>query len=312
MLLPSQIHVEKQHHFAGHSAGVFALAPGISPHTVLSGGGDGVIAEWDLMGDGHAKGIARVPGNIFSLCTLPDRHLILAGDLHGGLHSIDTRTNTEVNRFAWDGGAIYAIARLQEEVVALCSGTGNLILRNIAAHNTIKVIQVSDQALRGIHLHPDGKRLAIASSDHKIHVLRVDDLSSIAVLDPVHGHNNSVFTVRWSLDGRYLVSGSRDAQLKVWAVDTWTHVHTIPAHMFTINDICFSPDGTLFATAGRDKHIKLWDAERFTLLKVIDVEKYGGHVNSVNKLFWCTSPNTLISCGDDRTVISWLISKLAN
>ena len=82
---------------------------------------------------------------------------------------------------------------------------------------------------------------------------------------------------------------------------------TIPAHMFTINDIVFSPDGKLMATAGRDKHIKIWDAEAFNLLKVIDREKFGGHINSVNKLFWSNWNNYLISCGDDKAVMVWEI-----
>lgn len=304
MLLPSHLTIQKLYHFTGHAAGVFALERGLEADTVLSGGGDGVIAQWNLHGGGDAQGIARVPGNIFSLLALPEHKLLLAGDLHGGLHVIDTTTRQEINRFAWDGGALYALAYLGNDVAALCSGTGNLILRDIRTHTTLQVLQLSPSSLRAIALHPDGQRMAIAASDHRIYIL---DRQNLQTLHIAEGHTNSVFSVAWSPDGRHLLSGSRDAQLKVWNAETYAQEHSIPAHMFTINDIRFDPSGRLFATAGRDKHVKIWDAERFSLLKVIDVEKYGGHINSVNKLFWSTSQNTLISCGDDRTVMGWEI-----
>ena len=305
MLLPSSVTVTLKQRYSGHTAGVFALAEGLDEATFLSGGGDGVIAQWKMDGSADATGIARVPGNIFSLLPLPDRHLILAGDLHGGLHSIDTRTRTEVNRFAWDGGAVYAIERLSDAHVAVCSGTGNLVIRNVQTHTTEQVIAVSSQSLRGISTDKTRRRLAIASSDYTVHILNADTFKTDHILKQ---HTNSVFCVRWSPDGKWLLSGSRDAQLMIWDAETLQLEQQIPAHMFTINDIQFSPDGRLFATAGRDKHIKIWDAETFTLLKVLDVEKYDGHRNSVNKLFWSTSTNTLISCGDDRMVMRWEIS----
>lgn len=308
MLLPSSISVQLKQRYVGHAAGVFTLADGIEEGTVLSGGGDGVVAMWRLDGSADAKGIARVPGNIFSLLSLPDRQLILAGDLHGGLHSLDTRTGAEVNRFAWDGAAIYALGRLSDERIAICSGTGKLIIRNIATQTTEQVIDVSAQALRSIDADPAHKRLAVASSDHAVHILDAETLSTTHILKQ---HTNSVFCARWSPDGKWLVSGSRDAQLMIWDAQTLSLIQQIPAHMFTINDIQFSPDGKLFATAGRDKHIKIWDSETRNLLKVLDVEKYDGHRNSVNKLFWSTSANTLISCGDDRMVMRWGI-QLAN
>src|SRR5690606_5922586 len=111
-------------------------------------------------------------------------------------------------------------------------------------------------------------------------------------------HGNSVFSLCLSPDGKYLLSGSRDAHLKVWdAENKFYLLHTIPAHLFTVNHIAFHPDGKLFASAGRDKHIKIWDAQSFQLLKVIDKEKFQGHVNSVNRLLWLKNSNYLVSAG---------------
>jgi WD40 repeat protein len=61
----------------------------------------------------------------------------------------------------------------------------------------------------------------------------------------------------------------------------------------------------MFATASRDKTIKLWDFSSGRLLKVLDTVRYGGHVNSVNRLLWVD--NVLLSASDDRTVSIWEI-----
>jgi WD40 repeat protein len=103
-----------------------------------------------------------------------------------------------------------------------------------------------------------------------------------------------------------LLSGGRDAMLRVWDVERDFALHSEqPAHWFTVNHIVFSPDGQLFATASRDKTLKIWDATDFRLLKVVDTVRHGGHINSVNRLLWL--PGCLVSCSDDRTAMLWQV-----
>jgi len=119
-------------------------------------------------------------------------------------------------------------------------------------------------------------------------------------------HENSVFTVRYASNHEQLVSGGRDAQLKVWSLTPkMPCISQQSAHWFTINSIAFHPRLPLFATASRDKTIKIWDAESFQLLKVLEGVRDQGHFNSVNKLYWNPSNSQLISCSDDRTILIW-------
>ena len=121
-------------------------------------------------------------------------------------------------------------------------------------------------------------------------------------------HENSVFVAKYSPSGQYIVSGGRDAQLRVWEIEEFREVNCQPAHWYTINDLVFHPKGHWLATASRDKTIKIWDTNTFQLLKVIDVQKFGGHINSVNKLHWSSHNDWLISCSDDRTIMVWAVS----
>ncbi|MCK6695880.1 MAG: hypothetical protein L6Q97_27735, partial [Thermoanaerobaculia bacterium] len=119
-------------------------------------------------------------------------------------------------------------------------------------------------------------------------------------------HANSVFVVAYTPNHRYLLSGGRDAMLRVWDLENnLTLVSEQPAHWFTVNHLVFSPDGQFFATASRDKTIKIWDTETFQLLRVLETIRDGGHINSVNRLLW--TPDYLISASDDRSVILWAV-----
>ena len=305
MLLPSFIQIQKINHFTGHAAGIFSLAQGFAQHEILSGGGDGVIAAWQVGKQENAKGLASIAGNVFALKLVPEMQLLVAGDLNGVLHIINLESKLEVARFTYEGGAIFSIVLIDNNNILVGAGNGNAYIIDLTQLKQIAVIEVSDKSIRAVCYIANRREFLFACSDFNIYVYDADNFQLKNVL---HGHDNSVFSIALNPSGTRLVSGSRDAQLKVWDVqNNYTCLMTIPAHMFTINDIVFSPDGKLMATAGRDKHIKIWDAEAFNLLKVIDREKFGGHINSVNKLFWSNWNNYLISCGDDKAVMVWEI-----
>jgi WD40 repeat protein len=150
-------------------------------------------------------------------------------------------------------------------------------------------------------IHPDRGEIAVGYSDHMI---RVFDRSSLSIKCEWLAHANSVFTVRYSPDGKFLFSGSRDARLKVWDVQAgYVQAAEVVAHMYAINHIEFSPNGKHFVTCSMDKSIKVWDLEELKLLKVIDKARHAGHGTSVNKLLW--TPGQLLSASDDRSISAW-------
>lgn len=298
--------VKKINQYTGHTASIFTITPGFTENTLLSGAGDGLIAEWTTdPGDTKANAIARIPANIFSLCTLEKYNLLCAGTMRGGIHIIDVHTKKEIKNLGRNTASIFDL-QVHNSVLFAASGEGQAYVWQIPSFELADIIEITYQSIRAVAFTSKTNEVAFACSDHKIYIY---DVSNFNIKHILEGHTNSVFTACYSPGGKYLLTGSRDAQLKIWnAENKYTLMHTIPAHLFTINHIAFSNDGKLFATAGRDKTIKLWDAETFDLLKVIDKEKYEGHINSVNKLFWSAHNNLLISCSDDRSIISWQIN----
>ena len=115
----------------------------------------------------------------------------------------------------------------------------------------------------------------------------------------------AVFSLQYSPQGDFLVSGSRDAQVKIWDTNTFELIQNVPAHLFAVNHIAFHPTEPYFATASMDKSIKIWGSDDFKLYKVISREKgFATHHLSINKLVW-SGPNHLLSTSDDKRIIVW-------
>lgn len=300
---------EKIHTCTGHRAAVYALAPGKDERHFFSAGGDGWLAEWNLDDPETGQLAASTEVQIFSLCSLPDGRLV-AGDMNGGVRWIDRSGSENTHNIQHHGKGTFDILAAGNWVFTV-GGDGILTRWDKEKSRSLESLQLSNQALRSISFSEKRKELAIGASDHSIYLLDVETFEIKHVVK--EAHTNSVFAVTYAPDGRYLLSGGRDAMLRIWDLENLESLSPIPspltpeqpAHLFTLNHIVFSPDGNLFATASRDKTLKIWDAQTFQLLKVVDTIRYGGHINSVNKLLWL--PDCLVSCSDDRTLMLWRI-----
>jgi len=286
----------------GHNASIFALSPTQDPRYILSGAGDGWVVRWDLDEPELGKLIAKVDTQIFSLQHLPDLDQVVVGNMNGGVHWVDLAQPERTKNIAHHRKGVYRVLRVADQVFT-AGGDGILTRWDVHEGRTLESIQLSHQSLRGLAYCPERQELVVGASDRNIYLLDVHSFQVKASIKAAHSH--SVFSVQFSPDGKYLLSGGRDAMLKVWDADGLHNLSAQAAHWFTINDIVFQPDGALFATASRDKTIKIWDAQTFQLHKVLDTIRDRCHVNSVNSLLWTTHQNQLISASDDRSLMVW-------
>lgn len=301
---PAQIDVHKIASLTGHTSSIYTLYQDPADTSkIYSGAGDGMVVVWDLADPGDGKLVAKVDTNIFSLEALTDRQLFLLGQLQGGIHVMDRVANTEIKHLALHTGGVFEILRsLNGRQFIAAGGDGVLSVWNVADLSFDKQLPISNQSLRCMAFSPSGDVLAVGSSDGRVYLL---DAHTYLTLDVLESHVNSVFTVAFTPDGQYLLSGSRDAHLNVWKVGKKYQLYRrITAHMSTVNSIAVSPDGSMIATAGRDKEVRIWSAKSFDLLKVIGA-RFDGHVNSVNRVLWTTYNNMLISASDDRSLMLW-------
>jgi WD40 repeat protein len=300
------MNVQKLDTFGGHRDSVYALEAGPDPNQFFSTGGDGMVVRWQLDRPDLGSLMAQVPASVYALHYEAERGRLWVGQNYEGLHLIDPEQRAEIGSLKLTNAAIFDIKQYQNTVyVALSDGVVVIIDADQMAIR--KHLKASEQSARCLAINPVERELAVGYSDYTV---RIFDLLTLDLKRTIQAHTNSVFTVAYTPDFQYLITGSRDARLKCWDVEQgYALRQEVVAHMFAINHLTFSPDGQLMATASMDKSIKIWDASSLRLLKVVDRARHAGHGTSVNRLLWTNYQNALLSASDDRTISVWEISE---
>lgn len=293
---------------SGHSGCIYTMSQGATENIVFSGGSDKFIASWNLETLQAEKFAALMPASVFVICHIPEKKLLLAGTTKGTIHIIDLEKKQEIKVLLHHTEAIFDIKySLETNCFYTAAGDGNLAICALDTLSLTHLKKLSNQKVRDIDFNYTTSEIALALGDCKILIL---DLHTLEQKKEFIAHKLAANVVKYSPDGKLLLTGGRDAHLKIWQVEDYELVKSIPAHNWAIYDIVFNPDATLFATASRDKTLKVWDAKTFQLLKRISKETVeGAHTHSVNKLHWSTYKNYLISAGDDRMIEVWEVNK---
>lgn len=301
----STLNVAKITDFQGHKDCIYALSAGKTPHEFYTGAGDGWVVYWNLEEGEKGQLVATFPTSIYAIRYFPEHHMLMVGLSKGGYYFLDLTAKEPYATFQKNHG-IFDFKQIPGTSYMVVAGEkGHVHILDIQDLTEITSFQPATANARKISVAPDGKSFAIGFSDEYI---RVFDSASFQVLKAFWAHQNSAFSVAWTPDQRFLISGGRDAQLKIWDIQADYELYMkIPAHYFTINDIVVSPEGQWFATGSRDNTVKVWEMDTFELKKVIDLDKLAGHKHSVNEMLWGTYFNYLITTGDDKTVKVWSV-----
>jgi WD40 repeat protein len=299
----SKVQVQKVHSLTGHNDAIYTLHTAGISNKFFSAGGDGMVVLWDLEHTDAGQLIARLPNSIYGMCLSASHDALIVGHNYEGIHVLDWQNKREIGSLLITKSAIFDIQAYGSGVL-VADGDGVVTLASIDSLSVVQQVKASEKSARTIAINHAAGDIAVGYSDNFI---RVFD-ENLCVKFEWQAHANSVFTLRYTPDNRFLISGSRDARLKVWDLETgYKQVEEIVAHLFAINHLDFSPDGKHFVTCSMDKSIKVWGAEEMKLLKVIDRARHAGHGTSVNKVLWTSHQDQLISASDDRKISVWQI-----
>jgi WD40 repeat protein len=303
----TKVEVKKIFTLTGHRDCIYTLSEADESHLFFSAGGDGMVVLWDLKNPEQGDLVAKLPNSIYALRHLAEQNLLLVGQNYEGIHLLDWKNKKELASLKLTSSFIFDIQVVGSDAL-IATGEGELVIVDLKTWTIRKRLLCSQQSARTIAINRKTGEIAVGFSDHSI---RVFD-AKYQLKKEWRGHTNSVFTLQYTPDFISLLSGSRDARLKVWDAESFELKQEVVAHLFALNHLIFSPDAKHFVTCSMDKSIKVWSND-LQLLKVIDKARHAGHGTSVNKLLWCSFNNQLISASDDRTLSVWdLFFKLQN
>lgn len=220
----------------------------------------------------------------------------------------DTKTKektTTLKIFALDGFALSP----DGQTIATSSCTGEIKLgpEFSCSQLTLKLIDAKTgygraqssttarDVILGMAFSPDGKLLAVGSSDGTMRLVDAKDLLKETVLQ---SGNYKVFSVAFNPQGSLVAAGMGDGSVGIWDVKTGKSKIVLKGHTAPVPGIAFSPDGTILASGSADKTVRLWDVEKGTELIALS-----GSTNAVMAVSF--SPDgSLLATGDD-TIRLW-------
>lgn len=152
-------------------------------------------------------------------------------------------------------------------------------------------------------LSPDDQYLAIGGwlpgYQQGLNPVRIHAFSDGQVLHLFQGHQNMVFDLAFSSDGR-LASASADKTVAIWKMGKREPLHRLQGHESFVYAVDFSSDGKRVISGGEDSTLRLWDAERGELIRVME-----GHQDAVLSVAFSPDGRYIASGGIDKTVRLW-------
>lgn len=277
----------------GHAAPVYACVADGS--FIYSAAGDRFVTRWDPVTGLQDDFAVRLDSPAYCLESIPKEKLLVAGCTNGTIVAVNITERTLAWEHNFHGKALFSLADCpQQKCFVAGDQDGNLLVISYSG-NLLATFHLDCGKIRKIRVSTDF--LIIACQDG---TWRKFELPTLNELVAVEAHKGGVTALCLNPLSNVLITGGKDAFLRIWDLYTNVEIAAFPAHYQTIYDI-LAIEGKLISVS-MDKTIKIWNPDEWKVEQRIEFRQ-GGHSRSVNGCI--AVDNGFATFSDDKTIRFW-------
>jgi len=288
----------KKQVFSDHAGAIYSLA--FDNEFLYSASADKYVTRWNLELGTQDKFAIKFSNSPYSICLFSNNSKLAVGLDNGNLHFFDLKERKELKFYIQHKTGIFSLLENPaKQQLYSTDSEGNLAVWNTENFDLQLFLPFDCGKIRRMCLDETGSKLFLACQDGYIRMLETEFFNQIGEF---FAHENGVTSIAYHAENKQLITGGKDAILRIWNIETMQQIKAIPAHNFVIYDILFL-NPSEFISVSRDKSIKIWSFEKMSVIQRIEF-KNGGHIHSVNKI-QLLYPPTFATCSDDKKIIVW-------
>eukprot|EP00300_Choanocystis_sp_HF-7_P037324 c53415_g1_i1.p1 GENE.c53415_g1_i1~~c53415_g1_i1.p1 ORF type:complete len:349 (+),score=36.23 c53415_g1_i1:91-1137(+) len=233
---------------------------------------------------------------VWSVAITSDGSITASGDEHG-IVLFDVKRNRVVKTLPVNS-IVYrvAVSPKNDRLVATCERS--ILIFDLVADVLLHSLQGDMDAIVGLDVCWNA-RLIAAGGSGDLNLVKVWSLDGGSALHTFSGHHGLVRALAFSRNGEILISGSRDATIRIWDCVRGSLLHTLHT-TDPVRSIAVSPDNAFMVSATWGSDVKIWDLVNRTLIRSLS-----GHKDWISNLAISSNGQFVVSLSDDGQMNEW-------
>jgi len=283
----------------GNVANAVAIAP--NGRLALIGAADRSVRVWDVEGGRDLKRLIGHTATVWAVAFSADGKQAVSGGVDGTVRIWDLDTGSELKKLDGHIAMVSAVAFSEDGTKILSGGfDGAVIWWDAVTGKEIRRLDGGAKYVHAVALHPTAPVAAIAADRNII----LWDFRTGAVVRKWQAHAGAVTAVQFAEDGKLLLTGGDDAQVKLWNPTDGKLLVNLTGHAAGIRGVTAKPGGRWVLSASADGTVKLWDAAAAK-----DVASFSKHGKGVVAARFLPSGVKTLSVDRELGVRIWDVTK---